>query len=322
MIPIKPFVKLYQKLNNLSLFTKFTLIYVICVLIPVITANTIMLSRVSYNVMMREEESATYSIGKMSANVKDMIISVIIDANNIAAEEVVSYAATHQFADSLEYYDYFDTHLRSKFSEYYLHNSNINDIIVYTNNNTITQGGNIFYLSDEIKNTDWYKNASQLDYSVSMYTEVDSKYNLVNNDNRYISIIRRMNFIDNSTDEAYIKITFSLKNISTLADVTDSFSEMYLYDANYDALFDLLGNNTSVDGYSNRDIHLKRDDHIKYETSIGDENYLSNWSLIGYYNTERLTQMKSREYRISLVINIVIAIIALILVYIIFYSFK
>ena len=322
MIPIKRFINLFKKLNNLSLFAKFTLIYVLCVMIPIIITNAIMLSRVSYYVMMRENESATYSISLMAGNIKDMVISIIIDANNMAADDCINYAATHKFSDNIEYYAYFDANLRSVFSEYSLHNDSINEINVYTNNDTITQGGSIFYLSDEIKQTDWYKSASALDYSVSMYAEIDTSYNLVHRENRYISIIRRMDFDHNSDYEAYIKIRISLKNIASMIDVSDTFIGLYLYDEKGHSLFDLLGENTSMDAYSVESAADIRDDYKKYETVIGSENYLSKWSLVGYYNTERLADVKRDEYVISIVINSIIALIALIMVYIVFYSFK
>ncbi len=321
MIPIKRLINIFHRLNNLSLFKKFTLIYIICVMIPIIAVNTIMMSRVSYYVMMREEEAAVHSMSAMAGNIKDAFISIIIDANNIAADPDVIYTATNGFENSIDYYDYFNSSLKNIFSEYILHDSNISEITIYVNNPTITQGGNFFYLSDEIKHTRWYETASELDYSISLQCDVDRTESVVHRENRYISVIRRMNF-DNAEHEAYIKMDVSLRSIDDFLEMSNRFNQVYVYDANGRTVFELSGEGTAFDVTSVTDLFYEQENYKKYEVPLGDENYIQGWSLIGFYNVERLEAMKNSEYLTSVIINSIIAVIALIMVYLVFYSFK
>lgn len=143
----------------------------------------------------RMEKSVVAAADQYIYTSVDTVVSV---ANTLYSNKLLYDFISKKYKDSSDYYESF----------YELENHNsllvadipiIQDLGIYTENDTILSGGNFFNLN-KYKETEWYNYVKKINKNMTLYC--DSEKGI-------ISFIRKLDFYAVNTGEAYLKIDLS-----------------------------------------------------------------------------------------------------------------
>src|SRR5690606_39637499 len=114
----------------------------------------------------------------------------------------------------------------------------VENISVYTANDTIAGGGNYFILDDRIKEKPWYKQASSSPSAVTVMIYRDADPINMSSDKAYLSIIRKLNeFSIYNEYEKYLKIDIKALSIDNILSEEGQDMELYVVSPQGDILF-------------------------------------------------------------------------------------
>ena len=169
----------------------------------------------AYNVGTTLIDENKYESEKMISSAAEEYINTEIESMVSIAKTVYTNEALYEFLntrykDSVDYFDKYYDFSQSRFLVI-TENSSIKQFKIYTANSSVLNGGNIGKL-DSVENEDWYQRFRELDRDMIIYCS---------NDQKNLSLIRKLDFKRVHTGEALIKIDFNPATLQT------KFMDMY-----------------------------------------------------------------------------------------------
>ena len=227
----------FQIINNLKLKMKFTLLFVLCMLIPMITLDLTILFYINKSEMKEQEMSQNILLDRVKFYLDTAITSCYTISDYAYSDRTIYEFLSTPYADVTQYYDSYLNFQRSNGIRYTSALKEIKNITFYTSNNSILSGGYFKQLS-EVQTTDWYQcyaNSGKDDFLYEsnhmsehttkndQYTiEEDTDLHIGNKDPIVISIIRELNYYDcDSIDLLKIDINLDEFNSFLLQEETD-----------------------------------------------------------------------------------------------------
>lgn len=193
-------------IGRLKLNTKFLIMYVCCVILPLVITDVILFRSVydaerSNQSYYRDAAIEAYSNYLQDLLSYDLSVTTAIDLN----KNLNSFVNT-QYRNPCEYYDsYTNTVSNSFFST--LSDLNSDRIVIYSDNNTMLNG-NYFHNISEARGEDWYRDFTDSDANEAVYAYYDDDPVLQSSDNNRFIYVRRM---DNTKSDIEKIITIEHK---------------------------------------------------------------------------------------------------------------
>lgn len=144
-------------IDNLSVKNKLIVVYILCVLIPMIITNWIILSIISSNIYSQKLKELESSYDKVCIQFEDSINQCIKFINLISSDPEFNNALSVEYANTSEYFDVYNKFLRNYFNTYNIAFPQIQATDIFVENKTIVRGGNFRIIDDEAANTEWYQ---------------------------------------------------------------------------------------------------------------------------------------------------------------------
>lgn len=200
-------MKYRNVINNLKIRNKLAIIYVFCVLIPVIVTNWVVISAIKSNVRNQEAIRMQNVMDRIKYNIQSEVEGCISIASNLCTDKVINQFLIRDYTSNLEYFSDYKTTLQNNVLRYYYNSQKINQIILYTDNATIINGGS-FWRIDTILGTEWYKEFvhSGKDIYLATYYDEKKKYLGIQSTPRTISLIQKLDYFDTGVMEKFVKI--------------------------------------------------------------------------------------------------------------------
>lgn len=167
-------MKYRNVINNLKIRNKLAIIYVFCVLIPVIVTNWVVISAIKSNVRNQEAIRMQNVMDRIKYNIQSEVEGCISIASNLCTDKVINQFLIRDYTSNLEYFSDYKTTLQNNVLRYYYNSQKINQIILYTDNATIINGGS-FWRIDTILGTEWYKEFVHSGKDIYLATYYDEK---------------------------------------------------------------------------------------------------------------------------------------------------
>lgn len=202
-IMIKQFIQYSQKkLDNYTIKKKLYLLYIFCVLIPLIITDSIILS-----IVIQTEKAARKHDMENTANAVKYNISLSIEqaetfAKNIYLNHDINEFMNVQYKSPLDYYNGYLKLMKDSLFKSSLGTSNM-VITMYADNPTIINGSEFSRL-EMIKESEWYQYLQQSEQDIICYIYYEDKINTESR--RKISVIRKLNFYKKDTFEKILKV--------------------------------------------------------------------------------------------------------------------
>lgn len=185
-----------NKVNDIPIRLKFTSVYLVCVLLPMIIIYAIFFTRISDEVELREGNLIEQTIDSTEADLAYLITGGRSIARDIVLDQDINELVDMEYPSSAQYYDIYYNTLRDLLDRFASSYNNVIRVSIYTDNPTIISGGNVIYLDDTVKESEWF-----------------SKYQIYNNDEQIISWIEP-NPIYRDTYAVKVSIIRELKGFS------------------------------------------------------------------------------------------------------------
>ncbi|MFX3636035.1 MAG: sensor histidine kinase [Candidatus Pristimantibacillus sp.] len=266
--------------NDIPLTWKFALIYLLCVLVPLLTINFIFYQKVSENIQAREESNLQMTLDRASKKVTDIIVGGVTLSHSVATDRSLYEDLDRSYSDLVEFYGTFSNVLSNKMKPFLSAYIYVENISVYTRNDTIASGGNYFILDDAEKEKPWYKKAASSSSAVTVIVYRDVNPLNKSADRAYFSIIRKLNeFPLYSQYEKYLKIDIKASSIDDILSEESQDMELRVVDPQGNILFP-SASFLLDDKWSGK----AEGEGLQFETLLSSASYVHNWKLHGLGN--------------------------------------
>ncbi len=280
---------LFNFINDISLNLKFLMIYVLCILVPMLAINCILWNNISNDIKETATENFNISINRVETDISAILNGCVDISNSVSSDKNLYDLMERRYNSDDEYYEVYDEVLRDTLNMYLPIYNNVSQIGLYTSNDTIDTGGSYYFIDQTIKNAAWYKNILGIGNKVALYTYIDmdpysSKYV------KYLSVLRQLNKFSTSGDgdEQILKIDINMNKLYNLFDREKDYFDLFLVDpkGNIVCSTDHRYENNLSKGYVNfNNIYSIKKNNIYFKRQLGTAEYLNGWNIIGIANS-------------------------------------
>lgn len=195
---------LQRWLEKLNLKKKMMVLYLGCVLVPLIFTDTfilIMIVRSGQSDLRHEMENV---VSAVEYNLNKEVERAATLAKSIYLNRYIDGFLTREYGSDLEYYNAYLAFMKDTLFESSLGSEQMK-ITMYTDNETIINGSE-FQKLQKVKGQDWYRQFKEADQDVMLYCYYDTSAILEITPSRKISLIRRLNLYQSDGCEKVLKI--------------------------------------------------------------------------------------------------------------------
>ena len=200
---------LIERLDNLRLQQKLWLIQVFCVLLPLLITDSVVMTliineekRVTWQEMDNIADSVKYTISYSVENAAGLM-------QNIYGNRYVDEFIKAEFESPVDYYDQYISFIKDSLYAVGVSNGQYNAVI-YADNAGVVNGG-YFHRLEMVKDTQWYKELEESDREVIIFSDF---VNTGMNNQRIISLVRRMDYYHKGHDKSVLKVNLDYRGIS------------------------------------------------------------------------------------------------------------
>jgi two-component system sensor histidine kinase YesM len=185
-----------------------------------------------------------------------------------------------------DYFIYFRKYLRDLLKKYLLAYDNIEDINVYTTNDTMSSADTYYTLNEGIKRSIWYSKLQKINNKILVYSSIQSS-TLASK--RKVSIIRKLDKI-NDGYENILKIDLNYKTIGMIISDKNMDGDIFLVDDSNAIIYSTDPHYMASDNYFTSFDEVKPG-HGKFviNMDLSDTTCLTGWKIVGIFNESGIT---------------------------------
>ena len=200
----KLFGRLVEQMNNYKVKKKLHILYIYCVLLPLIITDSIILIIIIH----ANQDSRRYELQNIVEAVKYNLTSeadnAVTIANNIYMDKNVNEFLNTYYESPLDFYDGYLKCMRNSLLKNGISSGNTN-ITMYVDNESIINGGGVARL-ENVAEADWYQYLKDSGQNIVLYIAYDDSNAPASEARRRISLIRKMNFYQRDDYEKVLKL--------------------------------------------------------------------------------------------------------------------
>lgn len=278
-----------NRTNDIPLTFKFLIIYIVCLLIPILVINVVFFDRFSRTVDERERNNYRISLERARADIETMIEGGIGISHSISTDRVLINLLDTSFESSEEYYESYDSVLRNRLITYTDVYDYISGLRLYVDNPTISNGGTYYCIDDAIKDTDWYQAMKSSEQRVLVKAYIWYTGSLPVRQIPFLSVIGEEPAI--GYNEKILKIDIDLERITSILNRETEYLNLYLVDPDDNIVCSSanLYDFNLVQNFIRLDSDMLGKDNLVLETPVGDARCLDGWRLVGEANMARIS---------------------------------
>ncbi len=320
--------KLLRIVDDIPLKFKFLIIYLLCVLLPILCINSLFFLQDSKNTERREMDNLRISMDRVDNEIMQMVNSGVVIGNAVSADRVFNEMLEYTYSDNVAYYEEYDSYLRDKLEQYPNIYPYISWIGVYTSNPTLSNGGSYFMLKPNDLKSEWYQKMNEKKDKVTVTSYLDT--NPMNPAEKlvYVSIIRKLdNFPDLMKFSKYLRIDIRMDKLLELFDKERNYLLIKLVDEENRLVLESAGAFKGSDSLLptlpvSKDSQLIGLPEKSFVSPLSSASYMHNWRLVGIPEGSRIAEERKGVIHFFIWLTLISTIIPTILIYIIMHSFN
>lgn len=198
-------------INNIKLRTKLMGLYLICILLPLVLTDGVIL----YSMISFENERRQHEVSNIASSVQYTLTSMLDYSAALAQSIYINTPLENflntRFETAADYYDAYYSFVNESFfkSMTGLENSKVT---VYADNNTILDGGEFARLSSA-KEAPWYKQLEKAENDIMVLFFYDEWKSPYMEPKRKIVFARELDFVNKSSCKKVLKIEVDYSNV-------------------------------------------------------------------------------------------------------------
>jgi len=269
--------------NNIPLKWKFTLIYLLCVLVPILSINVLFFQQMSKDVQSREQVNLQMTIERTAKKIMDMIDGGVTLSHSVATDRTLYEALDKEYADIVDYYEIFNEVLTGKMRPFMSAYTYVENISVFTTNPTIVTGSNYFYLDQAAKQSLWYEKISGSGSAVEVLIYNGDDPINVSQNKVYFSIVRKLNeYPLFGRYPKYLRIDLKPSSFDMILAQEKPYMSISMLDPHNNVMFpssQFMKTTGMADGGG--------DDELLFHSPLGNPSYIHDWTVEGLADANR-----------------------------------
>lgn len=198
-----------DKINNLSIRRKLTIMQIVCVLLPLLVTDSVILALI----VSADRQATRQEMNNISDSVKYTISDSLENAlglmQNIYGNRYVNEFMNSEFTSPLDYYEKYTAFIKESLYAVSVSSSHYNAVI-YGDNDGIVNGG-YFQRLETAEGTQWYRALEESDREVVICSDyVNTGYP----NQRVISLVRRMDYYSKGQEKSALKLDLDYSGIA------------------------------------------------------------------------------------------------------------
>jgi two-component system, sensor histidine kinase YesM len=315
----------FGRVNDIPLNFKFLIIYIFCLLIPIIIINATFLDSFSKIIHEREGNNYKISIERTKVDISKMIEGCIAASHSISTDRNLYDILDNSFESSGQYYEVYDSLLRNKLNMYTAAYDYISSIGIYVDNPTIRSGGTYYYTDNSVKSTSWYKDISATKERVLIKTYIGHTKSLPTRQIQYLSILKSSHQDPMSgSREKILKVDVNVDKLYSIFKREKEYLSLYLIDPDKNIVCSSIApyDFENVQSFTKFETNMLGTDNIVIETTLGNASYFKGWMLIGVANSQRISKSINETLIYVLTFAFISLLISSLLIFIIVRSYN
>ena len=217
-----------NKLDNFSIKKKLIIMYVFCVIVPLVITDSVIFGIV----LGAEKKTRRHEMENIANAVQYNLFSEVEGASKLAksiyTSKYIDDFLNHQYESELEYVSSYQDFFKDTLLGVGASQSNM-QIKMYSDNDTIVNGAE-FQKINQILDKDWYHYMQDNELERGLYFEYDENEKSVSKSNRKIIFFQRMNFYKDSKSVLVIELDY--RSMIHMFEKMNYDSTVYICDGN------------------------------------------------------------------------------------------
>lgn len=208
--------KLSNRLNDYKVEKKLRILYICCVLFPLIITDSVILAvviRSDRATMQYELENINSA---MKYNLTSNVEKAVTIANNIYTNRYINDYLNQEYETTLDYYISYQNFLKDTLLISSITASGT-ALIMYADNDTIVNGSEFTRLDDTVRESEWYQYLMDSGQDRVLYVYFDENNTPIINSRRKVSLIRKLNFYQRDNCEKILKLDLDYTGLVSAA---------------------------------------------------------------------------------------------------------
>lgn len=195
--------------DDWSLKTKLYLLFIFCVLIPVLATNAVFYQSINGQIEAKEQSRINEMQQRIRFNLRNSLDNSLYVSNFLYTDATLNRFMESTYRNQEDYYlAYYDMLSGNNLVRYYYSYQQVNQVTFYVDNETFVNGGNFIKLNDEIRSSEWYQALMNSDNHMMIYSYFDKQQAEMSQSQggRKVSIIRKLNYFGKQKVEKVLKV--------------------------------------------------------------------------------------------------------------------
>lgn len=204
-------------LNNLRIKQKFFVIYLLCVMIPIILTNTMMFLSIKSHLEENQRKDMLLTTERVEFSIENLLQEVVKVSDYIYTDRRVDEFLQTDYASQSDYYtSFFDIKMNHNFRSYFS-SGTIQKIEMYTDNPTIINGG-YFWDLEAVQSTEWYRLFKERgDTSLIEFYDTELYVPPSSDKSRKISFVKKLDYSTTDGYQTILKIDLNYNKLLKVA---------------------------------------------------------------------------------------------------------
>ncbi len=203
--------KFHQYMDNIALGRKLTILYVCCVLLPLVVTDSVVLYIVVNNQHTKQQHAMENEASAIQYSLMNSIEYAAATAKQIYMNEYIERYLNCEYAGPLAYVEAYQDFVKTTLFKGGAGMDN-SIITMYADNPTIVNGGEFSQLS-AIENADWYRTFKESGRDTMLYFYYDNENSPVVEAKRKVLFLKQLDFFSGNRCEKFLKIELDYSNM-------------------------------------------------------------------------------------------------------------
>lgn len=286
-------MRLTFHLDNIRLRNKMLIVYILCVLLPIVLTNVVFYQVTTSNVKNQRMRDISRALEQVKNEFRREIDDAVRVSSVFSTDYFLNEILETEYESPLDYIAAYDSYLRRILNNYIPSYTSMQNIKVYLDNPTVLNSGGIGYLSYRVRNSDWYRVLEEAEGSepVLVRTWREDAIGAAGSGRDTFAIVRRMvyfNFIGESKWEKVLKIELRTQVVEQV------FSNL-----NLDGHVYLLNEREEVEYTTDPNVDWRKtavffhavqlpENSVTFSADYDGDELLKGWKLIGVISEDEV----------------------------------
>lgn len=263
---------IFAKLDNVRIRNKLLMIYILCMFIPIFVVYLFLFMSIWEKVDAQRIYTLDSSMDRIRLQIATEVEQCVRIQEMINVNKRLNEALDVEYASPAAYIEEFTSYLAHELDYYRIGFRQIEEIMVYVDNQTIISGGNFAYLSDEVKKSAFYTELYRSSGYLSLVACDDKE-----SGSRVLSLLGKY-FLSPGKSQRFTRIDLNKDMLRWLARDEQLAGNAYLISQAGECVMQY----TADPGLSLHDDSRQRES-VRIEKNFGDEGLLAGWCLVGVF---------------------------------------